>query len=77
MLLNLYDTVGFSTHISPQAIFEKYLPMGYNNFNIEGRTIPDMNLLETYVYYMVKPEYQNEVRLKMALALTKRYKYFI
>ena len=77
MLLNLYDTVGFSTHISPQAIFEKYLPMGFNNFKIEGRTMPDINLLETYIYYMVKPEYQNEVRLKMALALTKRHKYFI
>ncbi len=77
MNLTLYDTINFSTHVSPQDIFEKYLPMGFNNFKIEGRTTPDINLLEAYVYYMVKPEYQNEVRLKMALKLTKRHKYFI
>ena len=77
MLLCLYETTGFSTHITPQDILDKYLPMGFCNFKIEGRTSPDINLLETYIYYMVKPEYQNEVRLKMTLALTKRHKYFI
>ncbi len=77
MKQTIYDTVGYSTHVSPQAIFEKYLPMGFNNFKIEGRTVPDMNLLEAYIYYLVKPEYQNEVRLKMLLTLTGKHKYFV
>lgn len=77
MLLSLYEITGHATHISPQDILEKYLPMGYNNFKIEGRTLPDINLLETYIYYMVKPEYQNEVRLNMMLSLTRKHKYFL
>ena len=75
--LNLYETVSHPTHVTPQAIYEKYAPMGFVNFKIEGRTMPDTNLLETYVYYMVKPEFQNEARLRMLNTLTRRHKYFM
>ncbi len=74
---SLYDTVELSTHVSPQAIFDKYLPMGFNSFKIEGRTTPDINLLETYVYYMVKPEYQDKIRLDLLITLTgEEHRYF-
>lgn len=73
---NIYDIKDYSTYVSPKDIFEKYLPMGYNNFKIEGRNISDIALLETYVHYMVKPEYQNEVRLKMLLSLTRKHLHF-
>lgn len=72
----IYDITEFSTHVSPQAIFEKYLPMGFNQFKIEGRTINDISLLETYIHYMAKPEYKDVVRLKMLNVLTSKYKYF-
>ncbi len=72
----IYDITEFSTHVSPQDIFEKYLPMGFNNFKIEGRTVNDTNLLETYIYYMVKPEHKDKVRLKMLNVLTSNHKYF-
>ena len=63
-------------HISPEDIYEKYVPMGFSNFKIEGRSIPDVNVLENYVYYMVRPEYKDEVRLEMLIMLTKKFKYF-
>ncbi len=72
----LYDTTEFSTHVSPQAIFEKYLPMGFNSFKIEGRTTCDIDLLETYIYYMVKPEYKDKARLQMLRVLTSKHKFF-
>ena len=75
--LNLYETVSHATHVTPRDILEKYVPAGFVNFKIEGRTMPDTNLLETYVYYMVKPEFQNEARLRMLNTLTKRHKYFV
>ncbi len=59
-------------HISPQAIFEKYLPLGYTHFKIEGRTTTDQNLIETYVYYMVKPEYQEQVRTILNSKITEQ-----
>lgn len=73
---NLYKTIGYKTHISPDALYNKYVPMGYNQFKIEGRTNPDISVLENFVYYMIKPEYQNLARLEMAELLTDKVKYF-
>jgi hypothetical protein len=76
MAQHLYQTTKYPTHISPESIYEKYVPMGFNQFKIEGRTTPDINVLENYIYYMVKPEYKEIARLEMLLALTRKVKYF-
>lgn len=39
-----------------------YLPMGFSNFKIEGRSLGSALILEFLLYYMTKPEYQLEVR---------------
>ena len=39
-----------------------YLPMGFSNFKIEGRSLGSALILEFILYYMVKPEYQLNVR---------------
>ena len=76
MMRNLYQTVNSPLHVSPVDIYEKYVPMGFCNFKIEGRSVPDVNILENYVYYMVKPELKDEVRLELITLLTKNIKYF-
>lgn len=48
--------------ISKEAIREQYLPMGFSNFKIEGRSLGSALLLEFLLYYMTKPEYQLRVR---------------
>lgn len=63
-----YDAVDIRshpTHISPAAILEKYVPMGFNQFKIEGRTAEIFNLIENYLYYMIKPEYKDEAFLTL------------
>ena len=59
----LYTIQDYSTFISPEAIWEKYVPMGINNFKIEGRTANLFSLIETYCFFMLKPEYVGEARL--------------
>ncbi len=76
MRKTLYQTIDSPLHISPDAIYNKYAPMGYENFKIEGRSVPDVNVLENYIYYIVKPEHKDEARLDMLLMLTKDFKYF-
>ena len=76
MLRDLYDTVDYPTHVSPEAIFEKYVPMGFKNFKIEGRSVPDINVLESFVYYLMKPEMRDKGRLEYLLELTRKVKYF-
>jgi collagenase-like PrtC family protease len=39
-----------------------YLPMGFSNFKIEGRSLGSAMILEFLLYYMTKPEYQIHVR---------------
>ncbi|MCH5347690.1 MAG: U32 family peptidase [Oscillospiraceae bacterium] len=73
---NIYDITDLETHISPETIIDKYVPMGFKHFKIEGRTATDINLLETYVYYMVKPEHQTKVRFDMLTKLTEGIQYF-
>ena len=48
--------------ISPDDIWNKYVPMGFHHFKIEGRTANIFSLVETYCHYLIKPEYQGETK---------------
>lgn len=48
--------------ISIDDIQKVYLPMGFSNFKIEGRSLGSAMILEFLLYYMTKPEYQINVR---------------
>ena len=61
----IFEIRDLRTHISPEAIWEKYVPMGFEQFKIEGRTASPLNVLETYMYYMAKPERRDEARFTL------------
>ncbi len=76
MSYDIYRSSKFSTHISPDSIENNYLPMGFSQFKLEGRTIDDIHMLEMYVYYLVRPEFRDTARLEMLTLLTGQVKYF-
>lgn len=53
--------------ISVNNIKEKYLPMGFSNFKIEGRGLGSAIVLEFLLYYLTKPEFQLKVREQIYL----------
>lgn len=53
----------YPTFVSPEQIREEYLPRGICNFKLEGRTANLFSLIETYCYYMLRPECVSEARL--------------
>lgn len=61
----IFDIKNLSTHITPDDIWEKYVPMGFSQFKIEGRTLDIFNLMEHYLYYMIKPECKEEARFML------------
>ena len=65
----VYDIRNLRTHISPDDIWEKYVPMGFEQFKIEGRSSSNLNIAETYMYYMAKPEYRDEARFTLLKAM--------
>lgn len=64
----LYELKDKELFISNEKILD-YVNMGITNFKIQGRTNYDYDLLETLVYYLVKPEYALEIREKFMLNL--------
>ncbi|MBQ1290585.1 MAG: hypothetical protein IIY28_04470 [Lachnospiraceae bacterium] len=59
----LYTIQNYSTFVSPEKMVEEYLPRGINNFKIEGRTANLFSLIDTYCFFMIKPEHQGMARL--------------
>ena len=60
----MYKRQGF---ISANDIKKIYLPMGFENFKIEGRGLGSALVLEFLLYYMVTTEYQICVREEVYL----------
>lgn len=61
---NAMDNKGF---IGIEDINNWYLPNGFSNFKIEGRSLGSAIVLEFLLYYMTKPQYQLRVREKIYL----------
>ncbi len=64
--MNFYEIHKYSTFVPVENLF-RYMEMGFNNFKIEGRVLNKENVLESYIYYMVKPEFRDKVRLELHL----------
>ena len=60
----LYGVIGLKNYISPDEIWDTYIPMGFEQFKIEGRTFETFNLVEHYMHYMIKPECRDEARFE-------------
>ena len=68
---NAFDIRKLPNHVTPDDIWEKYVPMGFEQFKLEGRTAGRIFLTENYLYYMVKPECRDEARLMLLYNLEK------
>lgn len=68
---HFYNIQDYPTFISPEEVWEKYVPMGFVNFKIEGRTANLFSILDTYCQYLMKPERRDEGRLFLTVNLEK------
>lgn len=53
--------------INLEEIQRIYLPMGFSNFKIEGRSLGSALILEFLLYYLTRPEHQLKVREEIYL----------
>ncbi len=61
------DAMKNPSFIGIDDIQQRYMPMGFQHFKIEGRGLGSALILEFLLYYMTKPEYQLVVREEMYL----------
>lgn len=57
-----FQTKELPTFVSREDIFDYYYKQGFRNFKIEGRSCNPLKVIEWYLYYLVKPEYQDMER---------------
>ena len=50
---------------------KRYADRGFQNFKIVGRGLPKQFVLDSYLYFMVKEEYQESVRQFFMKAIAK------
>ncbi len=61
------DAMNNPGFIGIDDIRKVYVPAGFRNFKIEGRSLGSAMILEFLLYYMTKPEYQIKVREEIYL----------
>ena len=54
-------------YIGPSEIHDIYMPMGFSNFKLEGRSLGSAVVFEFLLYYMTRPEYRLKVREEVYL----------
>ena len=57
--------------ITAQEIADYAKKWGYGNFKLVGRGLPQEMVIDSYIYYLVKDEYRDEMREKTVKQLTK------
>ena len=56
------ESLKLDSVIKVDNLYNYYVKQGFTNFKIEGRTLHPIDVIDSYVYYMVKPEYRDEIR---------------
>lgn len=61
MIHRLENLMNNKSFVTVEDLYSKYKNKGFTTFKINGRTSGDWNVVQYYLYYMVKPEYKDTV----------------
>lgn len=63
---SFFDALRLPTVLKNDEVYEDYAKnFGFSNFKIEGRTLHSADVIESYVYYLVKPQWRDNVRYEL------------
>ena len=62
-----YNSRCYQNNITAEKLYNLYVPLGFLNFKLEGRSLKKEEVILNYCYYMVKPEYHDEVIFEMLM----------
>ncbi len=57
-----YQLMKNKSFITTELLYGKYQEAGFQHFKVDGRSVSPSNVIESFVYYLVKPEFHNMVR---------------
>lgn len=59
--LNFEDLFNHSNFITVEDVFTRYKDAGFKHFKLDGRCFTVDNILKSFTYYLVKPEYRDKM----------------
>lgn len=62
---DFYDIMENRSFISVEELYGTYHEMGFYNFKLDGRGFRKTKLIESFVYFLAKPEYRDRVRYQL------------
>ena len=68
---DFYDFTENESFITAEELYGRYHEAGFSHFKLDGRTFTDADVIESYMYYMIKPEARDRARLTMHKTLEK------
>lgn len=71
-IIDFQNTLKYSCTITKEQLYNEYVANGFHNFKIEGRNFHIVDVIESYIYYLVKEEYQQEIRTKLLKIICPR-----
>ena len=57
-----YELLKKDNIIKVNDLYNKYYKMGFEHFKLEGRNNIFIDVIDSYMYYLVRPEYKDEMR---------------
>lgn len=64
-----YSSKNNLNYIKAEDMWEKYVPLGFTNFKIEGRNGNPFTLVDCYADYLCRPQYRDEARYTLLMQL--------
>lgn len=61
---SFYELRSNRSFITVEQLYGNYVPQGFRHFKIEGRLNHDFDVLESLLYYLIRPEYRGQVRVE-------------
>lgn len=68
---DFYDLMNNRSFITVENVYGLYYQSGFYHFKIDGRGFNHYKVMESYMYYFVKPEYRDIVRLSFFRAVER------
>lgn len=59
---DFYQIMKNRSFISAEQLYGKYSEAGFSHFKLDGRAFRSYKVLESFIYYLVKPEWADRVR---------------
>lgn len=72
---NFYELMENKSFVTVEDLYEKYVPAGFCHFKLDGRAFPEYSVMESYLYYMIRPQWRDRVRLMLQKAIIEIRKY--